>query len=63
MSSHTFIIADIALISLFEAEEGPAISRPLPGPAGNRLVLEMKTPRLRVGFVESPRSPRRGESR
>ncbi len=63
MSSHTFIIADIALISLLEAEDGPAITRPLPGPAGNRLVMELKTPRLRVDFIESPRSPRRGESR
>jgi len=58
MSSQHFIIADIALISLMHAEDGPAITRPLPS-QGSPLVMEMKTPRLRVQFTESPRQQNR----
>ena len=62
MFSPNFIISDAALINLSAGVNGPALSQPAVRPGRPGVAMEMKTPRLRVAFVESPR-PRTSRDR
>jgi hypothetical protein len=62
MTSQNIIVTDFALISIMLdpiSLNGPAISMPQPGRPETRLAMDIKTPRLRVAFVESPRKNER----